>query len=421
MPRRVVITGIGPVTSAGVGCESFWTALCNDARGPLQQPANFPHHYTSRSRWYVPLPEFELRDYGLAFAGDSLMQTIDRMAVLAAHLALVDADLRNNKSVASDGLAEAAVYLGTGLGEVRTALESYLVHLCPRETLNAVLPERPPVFNRMVVPRTMPNSSAAWVSICLGLKGPSRTLSASCASGTYAVGDAFRAIRDGYAEVALAGGVETLQEARGFMMRGFDVLGVLTTSPDGFPGPFGKQRSGFLFAEGGACILVLEELERAVSRNARIYAEVTDFRTNSEAFSLVQMDSTGTQVTRLLRELSAGRKVDYLNAHGTGTVLNEQVEARAIQDVFGDSTRQPLINSTKGILGHTLGASGAIEAAVTALSLAFGKVHGNATRDPVDNLNLPLKTKLTPLQTAISVSYGFGGHNGGLAFSRFTP
>jgi 3-oxoacyl-[acyl-carrier-protein] synthase II len=419
MPRRVVITGIGPVTSVGVGREAFWSTLCQPV-APLQRPVSFAHPFVSRSRWYVPLPRFDLADYAVSVPGEGLMQSVDRMAVLATRLALEDAGLEPNQPGKSEGLVEAAVCIGTGLGEVRTALESYLAHVVPREILAGLGAEKPPVFNRMVVPRTMPNSSAAWVSICFGCKGPARTLSASCASGTYAVGDAFRTIRDGYAEVALAGGAESLQESCGFMMRGFDVLGVLTTSSDGYPGPFGQRRTGFLFAEGGACMLVLEELERALSRKARIYAEISDFRANSEAYNLVQMDASGQQVTRLLRELSSARRVDYLNAHGTGTVLNEQVEARAIQETFGGAADQPLINSTKGILGHTLGASGAIEAAVAALSLAFGKVHANATREPMDDLNLPFETTTAPLQNALSVSYGFGGHNAGLAFNRFT-
>ena len=129
----------------------------------------------------------------------------------------------------------------------------------------------------------------------------------------------------------------------------------------------------------------------------------------------------GKQITRLLGELSGGRKIDYLNAHGAGTVANDQVEARAIQAVFGGRERQPWVNSTKGILGHTLGASGAIEAAVTALSLSRGTVHGNLTEDPMEDLNLPLENVQCPIDNALSVSYGFGGHNGGLLLTRYEP
>jgi 3-oxoacyl-[acyl-carrier-protein] synthase II len=273
----------------------------------------------------------------------------------------------------------------------------------------------------MVIPNPMPNSRAAWVSICFGLSGSCHTVNASCASGTYAIGEAFRRIKDGYDSLLLAGGVESFQDADGFMMRGFDVLGVMTQSADGLPRPFSRKRSGFLFAEGGACVLVLEELQHALRRGAKIFAEIADFRANSDASSIVQMDSTGTAIVRLLHELSDGRKIDYLNTHGTGTVANDQIEANAIRTVFGGPADNPWINSTKGILGHTLGASGAFEAAVTALSLDRGTVHGNLTDDPLAELNLPLENVAGRIENALSVSYGFGGHNGGLLFSRCEP
>ncbi len=304
---------------------------------------------------------------------------------------------------------------------MQAALESHLCHCLPREALQAALPERRLTFSRMAVPKTMPYSPAAWASICFGLSGPCHTVNASCASGTYAIGEAFRRIKDGYEQMVLAGGVESFQDPDGFLMRGFDVLGVLTQSADGLPRPFGRNRSGFLFAEGGACLLVLEELEHAMRRGARVYAEIADFRANSDASNIVQIDPTGKQITRLLGALSGGRRIDYLNAHGAGTVANDQVETRAIQAVFGGRERQPLVNSTKGILGHTLGASGAIEAAVTALSISGGTVHGNLTEDPLENLNLPLENVKCPIDNALSVSYGFGGHNGGLLLTRYEP
>ena len=260
----------------------------------------------------------------------------------------------------------------------------------------------------------MPNSPAAWTTIGFGLTGSCQTLNASCASGTFALGEGFRRIKDGYDEVVLAGGVESVRERCGAIMRGFDVLGALTQSPDGRPRPFGRQRSGFLFAEGGACLLLLEELDHALARRARVYAEIADYRANSDACNIMQIDPEGIQVTRLLRDLAAGRRIDYLNAHGTGTAANDEVEARAIKAVFGGRESQPWINSTKGILGHTLGASGAIEAAVAALAIARGAIHGNLTEAPMDDLNLPLESFQAPVSGAISVSYGFGGHNGGL-------
>ena len=423
MAHRVVITGLGPVTSAGIGKENLsskvWMQRCNCR--PI--PAHFARTYALRSRWYVPLPELSLASHGIiALPHENIMQAADRMAVLGAKLALEDAGfapVTTGGAIRFAGAEEAGVVLGAALGSMPAALESHLCHCLSREVLQAELPERRLTFSRMVVPKTMPNSPAAWASICFGLSGPCHTVNASCASGTYAIGEAFRRIKDGYEQVVLAGGVESFQDQDGFMMRGFDVLGVLTRSADGLARPFGRNRSGFLFAEGGACLLVLEELEHALRRGARVYAEIADFRANSDASSIVQIDSTGRQITRLLRELSGGRKIDYLNTHGTGTAANDQVEAQAIQSVFGRRDQQPWVNSTKGILGHTLGASGAIEAAVTALSVSGGTVHGNLTEEPMAELNLPVGNVTCRIDNALSVSYGFGGHNGGLLLTRY--
>ncbi|MGA2864986.1 MAG: beta-ketoacyl synthase N-terminal-like domain-containing protein [Verrucomicrobiota bacterium] len=421
MARRVVITGIGPVTSAGIGTAEFFKNLWNRQLPVRPIPAEFTRCYAFHSRWYIPQPEVTLADFQLDLAHESIMHPEDRMVVLGGKLALEDAGyrvVRQGAGLAVEGLKDGSVVLGTGFSNLETAFASYLSHCLPGEVLGAVFAERRPVFSRLVIPKTMPNSPAAWASICLGLTGSCHTVNASCASGTYALGEAFRRIKDGYDEVVLSGGVESVRERCGAIMRGFDALGVLTQSPDGRPGPFGKKRSGFLFAEGGACLLLLEELDHALGRRAPIYAEVADYRANSDACNIMQIDPEGTQITRLLRALAAGRKIDYLNAHGTGTVANDEVEARAIRTVFGGRERQPWINSTKGLLGHTLGASGAIEAAVAALAVARGAVHGNLTADPMDGLNLPLESVEVPVACALSVSYGFGGHNGGLVLTR---
>ena len=423
MSRRVVITGIGPVTSLGIGREPFFTNLCSPCCPAQPVPASFQRAATLHSKWYVPLPEFALADHGVQLMHESLLQAQDRMALLATKLAFEDAGFSvvpSEGPMQVEGLAEAGVILGAGLSGLQTALESHLCHALPPEVLCSLSDGRRPRFNRMAVPKTMTNAPTAWVSICFGLHGACHTLNASCASGTYAIGEAFRRIKDGYGRVVLAGGVEAMQDPTGFFMRGFDVLGVLTQAPDGRPRPFSRRRSGFLFAEGGACLLVLEDLEHAQQRGAAIYAEVADYRANSDASNIVQIDPEGRQMRRLLGELSSGRKIDYLNSHGTGTVANDDIEAHAIQKVFGDQSTQPWLNSTKGLLGHTLGASGAIEAAVTALAIARGVVHGNLTDEPIPDLNLPLEPIQARIENALSVSYGFGGHNAGLLFKRYS-
>ena len=165
--------------------------------------------------------------------------------------------------------------------------------------------------------------------------------------------------------------------------------------------------------------MVLEELEHATRRSAPIYAEIAGYSSNSDAHSILQIDRSGRQITKILEELKGSRTIDYLNSHGTATPLNDAVEAQAIKEVFGGSKSQPLINSTKGIIGHTIGASGALEAAVAAMSIRESTVHGNDVEDPLDDLNLVTRTMHAPIRYAISTSYGFGGHNAGLLLKRY--
>lgn len=327
------------------------------------------------------------------------------------------------------GLENCGIIIGTGMSSLQTALESYTAHMGGTDksesesgsgsgsNLNAN--SNKPRFNRMVIPMLMTNSPAAWISILFGLKGFSYTLNAACASGTYALGEAYRTILSGRCDVILAGGVEALVEKNGAIMRGFDMLSTLTRAKDGRPQPFSQQRSGFLFNEGAGCVLVLEELESARKRGANIYAEIVDFESCSDAYSIIQLDPTGDSITGLLQKITQGIKVDYLNAHGTGTSANDDIEAKVIQRVFGAESTQPFINSTKGILGHSIGASGALEVALTALSIKESIVHGNLTSDPMDNLNLPLETFATPIDYALSASYGFGGHNALILLKRY--
>ncbi len=421
MAHRVVITGIGPVAAIGAGAASFWRSLRNMKFSASPIPAEFERRYTFRSRWYAPLPEISLADYGMRFPFESAMQQEDRMAIAGAKLALEDAGFpleSFERGMCAHNLGRCSILIGTGLGGLETAFESYSAHRFDKEQLRDAAFPAGSKFNRMVIPATMPNSPAAWLSICYGIHGQSATLNASCASGTMAIGEAFRRIRDGYDDSVLCGGVECLRDPSGAIMRGFDLLGALTKSIDGMPRPFSTRRSGFLFSEGGACILILESYSHAQSRDARIYAELLDYQSCSDAANIVQIEKSGQQITGMLGSISDGHSIDYLNAHGTGTEMNDEVEALAIQRVFGDAGRQPLISSTKGIVGHTLGAGGAISAAATALSIAHDAVHGNLTDNPIENLNLPLSSVTTPVRRALTVSYGFGGHNAALLLGK---
>ncbi|HNW99938.1 MAG TPA: beta-ketoacyl-[acyl-carrier-protein] synthase family protein [Candidatus Cloacimonadota bacterium] len=417
MKRRVVITGIGPVTSLGIGKTDFWNRILAGEKPEIRKIPEM--RVPTKSKVYIPFPEFRITDYEIPQYYEFLHPE-DKLAIIGAKLALDDAGflvIGNNKKFVVSEETSIATVIGIGLTGFGTAFHSYLAHLginniCPRD-------RKKPMFNRMVVPLSMNNSPAAWVSILFGLKNESYTISASCASGTYGIGLAFRNIADGYYDVALSGGVENLQDDSFMIFRGFDVLGALTLSETGYPQPFSQERSGFLFAEGGGCILVLEELEHARKRKANIYAEILDYQANSDAYNIVHIEPSGEQILGLIRKLVGNESIDYINTHGTATITNDEIEAKTIIDYFGDENKQPILNSTKGILGHTIGGSGAIETAVTALSISTNKIHVNLAAHPIPNLNLASETLDTHVGKAVSLSYGFGGHNAGLLLGKY--
>ncbi len=417
MKKRVVITGIGPVTSIGIGVRELWENLISGLKPEIRRVSRSISK--TKSEFYIPFPDFKINNYDIPQYYDFL-QAEDKLAITGAKLALEDAGYELNCydrkfSVAEE--SDISVIIGTGFTGLETAFHSYLSHLGIDYYSNRQ--NKKVTFNRMVIPLLMNNSPAAWISVLFGLKGESYVTSSSCASGTNAIGQAFRKISDGYSQVVITGGVENLQDENFAIMRGFDILGALTRSETGDPCPFSENRSGFLFSEGGGCILVLEELSHALQRQATIYAEILNYSSNSEAYSILLMDPEGKQILKLFHDLFGFEKIDYLNAHGTGTITNDSIEADCICQYFGNRETQPIINSTKGILGHTIGASGAIETAVTALSVSTSKIHRNLIDIPLKNLNLAKETIYKPIYKAVSVSYGFGGHNAGLLLGKF--
>ncbi|MDD3626756.1 MAG: beta-ketoacyl-[acyl-carrier-protein] synthase family protein [bacterium] len=423
--NRVVVTGIGPAASIGIGKEDFTGNLFNLKPVIKKIPSVYELNYKFRSGFYSPFPEFILSDYDVSNKFENIMQDEDKLSILCSALALEDAgfDFENTgKDIIVSGLPEeSGVILGIGLTGLETALHSYLAHIMneKKDDKITVLEDFQTRYNRMIIPRTMTNSIAGWTSILFGLHGPSFTVNASCASGTIAIGEAYEKIRSGVADLMLTGGMECFKEPYGSIMRGFDVLGALTVSEDWVPRPFSEEISGFLFSEGAGCVLVLESEEHAVKRGAEIYAEIIDYKCNSDAYNIVQLNPDGKKIRELLEKLKSDRKIDYLNAHGTGTEKNDVIEAECIREVFGDKDTQPAINSTKGIIGHSIGASGALECAVTVYSIKESRVHGNLIRKPMENLNLITESGDLEITHALSVSYGFGGHNAGIAFKHY--
>lgn len=421
--RKVVITGIGPITSIGIGKDELWKNLLDKKINLSPIPEKFTINHNFRSRFFVPFPRFSIEDWGLPAKYNSLMEETSKLSLVGTIMALKDADFNGDdfRSVIPEHLKNSMVILGVGIGALKTALYQYAIQGLAHKP--EILEELDvyPRYNRMAIPSIMPNSATSWVTIVFNIYGPNFTLNTSCSSGTYAVGEAYEKIRNGSADMVITGGVECLQDNVGATMRGFDTLGTLTKSEDGKPMPFSKRRSGFLFSEGGGCILILEEMSNALKRGADIYAEVIGYGSNSDAYNLVQMQQSGTQIKKLMREVIGDLKIDYLNTHGTATLLNDEVEARIIQDVFGDEKNQPLINSTKGNLGHTVGAAGAIEIAVTALSIKNDIVHANLSEDLIENLNIARETTPLKVNHALSTSFGFGGHNSAVLLKKFNP
>ena len=350
MKRRVVITGIGPATAIGLGKKDFFHSLYALNPRISKIPKCYERNYTFKSRYFVPKPEFSLTGLGVHKSVEGMMEEVSRFSVLCAKLALDDAGFNINKVdkyFRVDGLDNCAVIIGIGMSSLQTALESYAAHIADTGHTKYR-------FNRMVIPMLMPNSAAAWISILFGIKGFSYTVNASCASGSFAIGEAYKNIISGRCDAAITGGVEVLAERNGAIMRGFDMLAALTRSGDGRPLPFSNKRSGFLFNEGAGCVLVLEELQSALQRGAGIYAEIVGYECSNEAYSIIQMNPSGENIAGLFQKITKGIKVDYINAHGTATVANDEIEAKIIQNLFGDKNTQPYINSTKGILGTVL-------------------------------------------------------------------
>jgi 3-oxoacyl-[acyl-carrier-protein] synthase II len=410
--RRIVITGIGPVTGIGIGKEKFWGKLLEGKIELSRIPDRFERNYSFRSKFYVPFPHFSLDDFGISARYSSLMEESSKVSLVATKLALDDSGLLVGNNVIKDYNSESInVVFGVGIGSLQTMLDSYALHnFGDRHDILDIVNLKPP-YNRMAIPTVMPNSASSWVSIYFGVRGSNYTVNSACSSGSFAIGEAYRRIRDGYAEMVIAGGIECLREKNGTVMRGFDMLDALTKSEDGIPRPFSYNRSGFLFSEGGACTVILEEYGKAIQRGARIYAEIIAFESNSDAYNIVQIDPSGKQIKNLIRKTIANHHIDYINSHGTGTLTNDKIEYETIKEIFGDFEMQPRINSTKSILGHTIGASGSIELAVTALSVYESKVHQNLSENTFEDLNLIKSTCHLDINYALSTSFGFGGHN----------
>jgi 3-oxoacyl-[acyl-carrier-protein] synthase II len=408
--RRVVVTGIGLVSPLGTGNKANWDALVagRSGIGPITHfdATDFPVRFAGEVRDFDPAAYIEKKEI-------KKVDLFAQFAIAAADLAMRDADL----VIAPEWADRAGVLIGVGMGGIAT-IESAMKSL-----LESGLKRLTPFF----IPRLIANMAPGHISIRHGLKGVNYTTASACASGGHAVGEAYRMVRAGYQDVMLAGGSEAAITPLG--VGGFAVmraLSVRNAEPTRASRPFDRGRDGFVIAEG-AGVMVLEPLERAQARGARIYAEVVGYGANSDAFHITQPAPEGSGAAEcmslVLRDGQIDpREVDYINAHGTSTPYNDANETQAIKRVFGEHAPVLAVSSTKSMTGHTLGAAGAIEAAYTVFAIHHGVIPPTINYeepDPECDLDyVPNHARQADLRVAISNSFGFGGTNACVAFRK---
>src|SRR6058998_2596462 len=402
--RRVVITGIGPITCIGTGVDNFWKAILAGKSGICSISSFDPSVFNAHCGGEIPdwMPE--------VFFSPHRLKRLDRYAqfsVASAKLALDDAGIEYSKDKPQDRVG---VSFGTALGGVCKAEEQYIRFL--KKGARGVQPT--------LAVQVFGGSAHSNIAIDFGFRGVGTTNSNSCASGTVSVGEALRYIRDDFADVVVAGGAEAPLTA--ITIGAFDIIKTMSRwagEPTLACRPFDALRDGFVMGEGGAS-LVMEELEHARARGAHIYAEVLGYSLNNDAFHMTTPLPTGESCIRAMREALADAKlapeqIDYINAHASSTQLNDSAETASIKQVFGEHARRIPVSGTKGYYAHPLGATGAIEAALCALALDRQWVpptinYGNP--DPACDLDIvPNHGRAAELIYVMSNSFGFGGIN----------
>ncbi len=411
MSRRVVITGLGPITCIGIGREVFWQAI-RAGRSGIGRVTRFD---TSDLKAHCSA---EIHDWDPSvFFPPHRLKRLDRFAqfaVASARLALEDAKLPWSPEQPSDRIG---VSFGTALGGVANAEHEH----------GRFLAKGPRGVNQTLGLQVFGGSANSNIAIECGFRGPGTTNSNSCASGVVAVGEALRYIRDGWADVMIAGGAEAPLSPLTFSA--FDFIKTMSRwggDPQFACRPFDLERDGFVMGEGAAS-LVLEEYEHALRRGAPIYAEVRGYALNNDAYHMTSPMPGGEPVSACMRAALAQaalapEDIDYINAHASSTQLNDANEITAIKNVFGAHARRLAVSGTKAFTGHPLGATGAIETAICALALRDGflppTLH-HRTPDPACDLDIvPNVGRAQPLRAALNNAFGFGGINSVLALSR---
>lgn len=411
MKKRVVITGLGCVTPVGNNKDEFWKNIKSGVCG-IDTVTRFDTT-TFQTQIAGEVKDFNPENY----ISKKELKRLDRFtqyALVSAKMAVEDANL-DLEVIDKDRMG---VIIGTGIGGVETIEEQHKI----------LLDKGNKRVSPFFVPMMIGNMASGQVSIYLGAKGPNTNVCTACASGTHSVGDAFKIIQRGDANIMVAGGSEAPITALAFS--GFCNMKAMSTrneDPKTASRPFDKDRDGFVMGEG-AGILILEELEHALNRNARIYAEVVGYGLTADAYHMTTPAEGGEGASRAMQmALNDGNvpleEVDYINAHGTSTPYNDRLETLAIKDVFKDNAYNLSVSSTKSMTGHLLGAAGAVEAVICALSIDDDFVPPTINVQSLDeelDLDYVLdEGKTKPIRYAMSNSLGFGGHNASLVFKKY--
>ncbi|MBU4311260.1 MAG: beta-ketoacyl-ACP synthase II [Candidatus Omnitrophica bacterium] len=410
MKRRVVATGLGVISPVGNNKDEFWTSLVNGKNGVGPLTSFDCKDYTSRIAGEVKnftpapfIPKKELRR----------MEKFVQFAVTAAKEAVDDAGLEIEK----EDPFNIGVLVGSGIGSLRIIEEQHKV----------ILEKGPSRITPFLIPMLIVNMASGHISIMLKVKGPNSCTTTACAAGSHAIGAAFRIIQNGEADVMITGGTESCLTALG--VGGFCALKALSTrndEPERASRPFDKNRDGFVMAEG-AGIVILEELEHAKKRGAKIYAEVAGFGMSGDGYHMTAPDPSAEAPARCMENAIKDanikpEEVDYINAHGTSTFLNDKVETLAIKNLFGSHAKKLAISSTKSMTGHPLGAAGGVEfiaCCQTIQNSIIPPTINYETPDPDCDLDyVPNKARKAPVNIALSNSLGFGGHNATLCLRK---
>jgi 3-oxoacyl-[acyl-carrier-protein] synthase II len=411
LSRRVVVTGIGLVSSLGIGTEATWESLLagRSGIGPITRfdASGFPTRFAAEVKAFDPLRFIEKKEV-------KKMDIFIQFAIAASQFAMDDSGLKVTAEIAP----RVGVFIASGIGGFTTIEREH----------RALLEGGPRRISPFFIPSAIINLASGQVSIRFGAQGPNSATCTACTASAHALGDAFEIIRRGAAEVMIAGGSEAAVCAMG--IGGFAAMRALSTrndDPERSSRPFDRDRDGFVLGEG-AGVLILEELEFARARGAHVYAELVGYGMSADAYHMTAPSEDGDGAYRVMKAAidSAGvepQVVDYVNAHGTSTPHNDRIETVAIKRCFGDHARRLAISSTKSMTGHLLGAAGGLEAGITVLALHRQVAPPTINLDQPDpdcDLDyVPHRPREKRMTYALSNSFGFGGTNGALLFKRY--